>query len=175
MEHLEKKAVISPISKTGEGTERFHVMALTDIDGKRNGTSYYWYYSASKNENTEIVTSEGFETGKDNTRTMIEKWNNKAYGEQNASFAPKFLDVWGAIQEEVGKGWYVPSKEEWSAFGDRLNIDEINYKEKNLSEFYWTSSQVSEKNVWAESFMSGFMASNIISIHYSYIRLGTTF
>ena len=81
MEHLEKKAVISPISKTGEGTERFHVMALTDIDGKRNGTSYYWYYSASKNENTEIVTSEGFETGKDNTRTMIEKWNNKAYGE----------------------------------------------------------------------------------------------
>ena len=34
------KAVISP---TGTGEERFYIMALTDIDGKTNGTEYDWW------------------------------------------------------------------------------------------------------------------------------------
>ena len=39
------KDVISPI---GEGTERFYIMALKDVDGQQNGTEYDWYNAANR-------------------------------------------------------------------------------------------------------------------------------
>jgi len=51
---------------------------------------------------------------------MIEKWNDKKYGKQNDNVTYK--DMWGEIQEEVNKGWFVPSRGEWSAFVYNLGI-----------------------------------------------------
>ena len=99
---------------------------------------------------------------------MLAKWNAKAYGEQNAK------DLWGQIQEQVNKGWYVPSRAEWAAFGGNLRIDKSNWKGKGLSEWYWSSSQYTTEHVC-------YVAFNDTFIYYqypdsaSYVRLGTTF
>ena len=113
------KAVISP---TGTGEERFYIMALTDIDGKRNGTEYDWYNAAYSTKISDwlTITSTEFGTGKTNTATMIAKWNAKAYGAQDTCSSHK--DMWGQIQEQVSKGWFVPSRAEWAAFAGKFEI-----------------------------------------------------
>ena len=153
------KPVISP---TGTGEERFYIMALTDIDGKTNGTTYCWYYAAdsTKIEDYATVTSTGFGTGKTNTANMIEKWNKPAYGDQDACPESEggHKDMWGQIQEQaskpapVSKGWFVPSKEEWAAFVGELGISSNESNEKyygklGLSSSYWSSSLYSS-NKW---------------------------
>ena len=50
-------------------------------------------------------------------------------------------DIWGQIRTLVNKGWFVPSKDEWSAFGGELGITKENYKAKGLEKCsYWSSS-----------------------------------
>ena len=165
------KDVISPI---GTGKDRFYIMALTDIDGKRNGTSYNWYNAAyGKINNYATVTSEDFGTGKSNTTTMISKWNAKAYGDQGSK------DMWGQIQEKVNNGWFVPSRAEWSAFGGELGISKDSSNEKyygnfGLSNYYWSSSQNSANNAWYAYFIYGSMIGNGVNSSY-YVRLSATF
>ena len=149
------KPVISP---TGTGEERFYIMALTDIDGKTNGTYYDWYHAASDKgiSDWSTITSTEFGTGKTNTATMIAKWKAKAYGAQDTDSDHK--DMWGQIQEQaskpapVSKGWFVPSKEEWAAFVGELGISSNESNEKyygklGLSSSYWSSSLYSS-NKW---------------------------
>ncbi len=116
-----EKDVLSP---TGSGAGRFYVMALSDIDA--NG--HYWYYNAYGNMSDYYTTTSGdFGTGRANTETMISKWNNSGYGEQNAN------DMWGLIQNEVENGWFVPSRGEWAAFAEELGITKSNYTNFGLS------------------------------------------
>ena len=145
------KDVISP---TGTGKDRFYIMALTDIDGKRNGTYYDWYNAASNTaSNTGMsdyatTTSGDFGKGKSNTTTMIAKWNAKAYGDQDQC-SSKHKDMWGQIQEKVNNGWFVPSRAEWSAFGGELGITLSNYGKFGLNDdYYWSSSQYGDDNAW---------------------------
>ena len=103
---------------TGNGNERFYVMALADFD---RGTIHCWYRGATGHmSDYSTTTSENFGTGKQNTKNMIEKWNNKVYGEQDAD--SNYKDMWGQIKTKVNEGWFVPSRGEWSAFGEELEI-----------------------------------------------------
>ena len=169
------KDVISP---TGTGKDRFYIMALTDIDGKRNGTYYDWYNAAyGQMSDYATTTSEDFEKGKSNTTTMISKWNATAYGAQNNCSAHK--DMWGQIQEKVNNGWFVPSRAEWLAFGGELGISEDSSNEKyygnfGLSNSYWSSSQSSAHGAWFANFYLGSMGFNTVSGNY-YVRLSATF
>ena len=171
------KDVISP---TGTGKDRFYIMALTDIDGKRNGTYYDWYNAAYNTGMSDYATttSEDFGTGKSNTTTMISKWNAKKYGEQDQC-SSGHKDMWGQIQEKVNNGWFVPSRAEWSAFGGELGISKDSSNEKyygnfGLSNYYWSSSQYSALNAWYASFINGYMF--YLSVDgYHYVRLSATF
>ena len=169
------KDVISP---TGTGKDRFYIMALTDIDGKRNGTYYDWYNAAyGQMSDYATTTSEDFEKGKSNTTTMISKWNATAYGAKNNCSAHK--DMWGQIQEKVNNGWFVPSRAEWLAFGGELGISEDSSNEKyygnfGLSNSYWSSSQSSAHGAWFANFYLGSMGFNTVSGNY-YVRLSATF
>ena len=169
------KDVISP---TGIGKDRFYIMALTDIDGKRNGTYYDWYNAAFDQMNDyATTTSEDFGKGKSNTTTMISKWNATAYGAQNNCSDHK--DMWGQIQEEVKNGWFVPSKAEWSAFGGELGITRDSSSEKyygnfGLSSYYWSSTQYGTDLAWSELFGNGYVGFYYVSTSH-YVRLSATF
>ena len=157
-------------AKDTDGKPRFYVMALNDIDEK----SYNWYFAANGKMNDYAkTTSIEFGKGESNTKNMIEKWNEEAYGEQNACLPTKdflgrpvssYKDLWGQIQEQVNNGWYVPSREEWAAFGYNLN--------KDLGGTHWSSSQYCTDEAWrAENYhISGDSVCSKGSV-----RLGTTF
>ena len=169
------KDVISP---TGTGIERFYIMALTDIDGKRNETYYDWYNAAyGQMSDYAETTSVDFGKGKSNTTTMISKWNAKAYGDQDKCSSHK--DMWGQIQKEVNNGWFVPSRAEWTAFAGEFGITEDSsnnkyYENFGLSYYYWSSSQSSSYNAWPMYFDSNHMNGNGVSNSYS-VRLSATF
>ncbi len=162
-------------AKTTNGTPRFYVMALTDIDGKQNGTYYDWYNAANNMNDYASTTSVDFGKGASNTRNMLAKWNAKAYGAQNACSSHK--DLWGQIQEKANKGWYVPSRAEWAAFGGNLGINTLNYAKNGLSYYYWSSSQCNTNVAWYANFNNGYVGSynvNGVGDNFS-VRLGTTF
>ena len=168
------------LTATGEGKDRFYVMALEDF--REEGSLYYWYYSAGDGEGAEIVTAGGFGTGKANTISMIEKWNASAFGTQNGGV--EYKDVWGPIQDSAeydiveeandsGK-WFVPSMSEWYAFAGELEIAEDCYGSFLLEPNYWSSSQYDATDtrymeLSTECFGSSFNAS------YNCIRLSVTF
>ena len=165
------KDVITP---TGTGKDRFYIMALTDIDGKRNGTYYDWYNAAYGKMNDYATTTSGdFGKGKSNTTTMIAKWNAKAYGDQDQC-SSGHKDMWGQIQEKVNNGWFVPSRAEWAAFGGELGITSGNYGNFGLSNYYWSSSQSGANNAWYANFNYGCMDYNDVNTNY-YVRLSATF
>lgn len=141
-------------------------MALSDIDTN----TYTWHTNAYTSGISEYntVTSESFGSGKTNTATMIAKWNSSAYGKQADD------DMWKVIQTQVNKGWFVPSKEEWSAFAKNLNINKTNYVNHNLSDYYWSSSLRTKTSAWTAHFSRGYVSSNDINRNY-YVRLSATF
>lgn len=166
--------VIAPIDGT-TGNDRFYVMALDDFDSNQ----YAWYTFAVGNLNpvynvgetaNDFAASYEEPTGKINTQRMIKSWNESQYGEQYE------FDIWGIIQDEVEKGWFVPSKSEWAAFGDAFNIDDGNYEDEyNLSEYYWSSSQHDEnENTYMMNMAYGIIDISGVAVAY-YIRLATTF
>ena len=177
------KDVISPTG-TGTGTDRFYIMALTDIDGQINRTGYDWYnaaYSYNNNKGMEDFASTtfiGFGKGKTNTTTMISKWNAESYGDKNQC-SDGHLDMWGQIQTQVNNGWFVPSKEEWEAFAGELGISENSSNEKyygnfGLSDFYWSSSQGSADGAWCALFVMGVMFNYDVN-DCNCVRLSATF
>ncbi len=154
----------------GEGEYRFYVMALEDFN---TGTSYCWYDAARGNmDDYATATSLDFGTGKANTEAMIAKWNSSAYGAQNDNGT--YLDMWGAIQDKVAEGWFVPSRGEWGAFGDNLGITTDNYLNSGLSDWCWSSSQDGTYTAWAALFTNGYMTGGSVNGH-GYVRLSATF
>ena len=155
------------LKATENGKDRFYVMALSDIDSN----TYTWYTSAYSRgiSDYNTITSERFGSGKTNTATMIAKWSSNAYGNQADT------DMWKVIQTQVNKGWFVPSKGEWSAFGKNLSIDETNYTNHNLSEYCWSSSLRNKNFALIAYFNSGCMGINGINLKSSYVRLSATF
>ena len=155
------------------GNERFYVMALDDVDSN----IYCWYEAAWDYGMSDYAstTSTLFGSGKQNTKNMISKWNSSSYGAQNIG---SDTDVWGlsTVQSKINENpaWYVPSKEEWSAFGQELGITSSNYQDKGLSYNYWSSSQYGASSAWYATFVSGFMSSYGAYNVYC-VRLGTTF
>lgn len=153
----------------GEEEDRFYVMALEDF----NIGCYCWYDAAYGNmDDYATATSLDFGTGKANTEAMIAKWNSSAYGAQNDNGT--YLDMWGAIQDKVAEGWFVPSRGEWIAFGDNLGITTDNYVNYGLSDWCWSSSQHNTNFAWIASFYNGFMFNGDVNGR-SYVRLSVTF
>ena len=164
------KDVLTP---EGEGEDRFYVMALTDVTPD---TGYCWYQSAyyidGGMSDYETYTSTDFGKGKENTEKMIEKWDESGYGEQNHNRS--YDDIWGAIKPEVEDGWFVPSRDEWSAFAEELGITKKNYDEFGLNRYYWSSSQKDEYTAWHAIFPNGYMLGDDVTWGRS-VRLCTTF
>ena len=161
------KDVITP---TGTGSERFYIMALTDFN---NGTTYDWYNTATgKMTDYSSTTSVGFGKGKSNTSAMISKWNSKKYGEQDKCSSHK--DIWGQIQAKVDKGWFIPSRAEWAAFGEELKISQEKYADYELSPYYWTSSQRNSNLVWGASIDDQYVYDGKVNNNY-YVRLSAMF
>lgn len=129
--------------------DRFYVLALADFDSN----THCWYNKAT---NMTDYTSTSFGSGKENTSKMITAWNNKKFGEQNGNSS--YPDVWGVIQDKANAGWFVPSRDEWNAFGAFFKVggegssygpdgqhtftDYYDYNEAyKLSDWCWSSSQ----------------------------------
>lgn len=174
-----KRDVLSP---KGSGKNRFYIMTLKDfststyVDEKNDINSYpayksfYWYYNAvgimSDYSNT---TSSEFETGITNTETMIKKWNNEDYKEKDKR------DVWKHIQTKYNEGWFIPSKQEWSAFANELGITSENYKTIfKLNNRYWSSSQRTASNIWFPDFYEEKIVGGVVRCLNS-VRFATTF
>ena len=143
------------LTLSGDGNDRFYVMAFTNIG---TGTYKLGFLMSG--------TTTTFGSGKTNTQTLIGKADfNSSLKEQ--------------IQPKVNKGWFIPSKEEWSAFGGELGIMPSNYSAKGLSPVYWSSSQnmTSTYDAWQADFTSGFMRGYNTNHNYGsyYVRLATTF
>ena len=117
-------------------------------------------------------TSKAFGKGKDNTQNMITKWNDSGYGAQDDN------DMWKLIQDKVKQGWFVPSKEEWSAFAVMLEgkgLRTSNYSSDfGLQNWYWSSSQNNASGAWGAYFIIGYMYDTNVNNTY-YVRLASTF
>ena len=167
-EHFGTGKVIAPIEGNDDSkNDRFYVMKLDDFTIE-NDIAFSWYNNAIGLDNILSPSTNDFGDGKTNTTTMVSKWNSTAYGAQNAR------DMWGTIQDEVGKGWFVPSKSEWAAFGAAFEITGGNYITFGLRGGYWSSSQYSTGG----AYYAGIDYGNIYYygvIGNFYVRLATTF
>ena len=167
--HFGDHPVIAPVDGTS-GNDRFYVMALSDI----SSLFYYWDYDY---HDIYYGTSYNFGSGKENTRKLIDYWNdNPTAGSNGEYYDWNSDDIWPNIQSKYNKGWFVPSKEEWSAFGANLGITSSNYyKTFGLEDIYWSSSQrVDDYNAWYADFHNGYL--NYYNVHSgTYVRLATTF
>ena len=140
------------LTPSKDGNDRFYIMALTDV-----GTREYKLASSSSMSGTTST----FGSGKTNTQTLIGQ-------DLDSSLKEK-------IQPKVNKGWFIPSKEEWSAFGEELGITKSNYSAKGLSNWYWSSSTSGDLFAWSARFSKGYMCTHISDIYSIYVRLATTF
>ena len=165
--------LIAPIEGT-TGVDRFYVMALEDVNP---GTYYCWYGAASgKLDNTVATSDNDFGAGKANTADVMAKWKAETWGAQNDNGT--YDDMWGAIEEQVNNGWFVPSKSEWSAFGDmavtELGLTTGNYSSYGLSDWYWSSSQNNAYRAYRARFNTGYIGFDSVNSN-TYVRLSATF
>ena len=177
-EHFGTGKVIAPMEETS-GNERFYVMSLEDINP---GTIYCWYDAAVGNLDSSYnvsTTANDFAvagaepTGRINTKRMIASWNAEEYGAQNDNST--YDDIWGVIQDEVARGWFVPSKSEWAAFGAAFEITSSNYSSTyGLGDFYWSSSQNGTNYAYIAFFYNGNFSRNNVNGN-GYVRLATIF
>jgi|GEM_PF-584852 len=158
------------LTSLGDGTERFYVMSFKDIATNK----CTWYKNAHGKMNASD-TSPYFGKGKSNTATMIAKWNANKDSDTNGYGLQSTSDLWGQIQTEVNNGWFVPSKEEWNAFGGEIGINFSNYSKKGLNSTYWTSSQFGTSKAFRVLIASnGWMYYSDCNVNF-YVRLATTF
>ena len=161
------------------GNERFYVMSLEDINP---GTDYCWYdaawnkldssYNVSTTAN-DFAVAGAEPTGRINTERMIASWNAEEYGAQNDNSTDD--DIWGVIQDEVARGWFVPSKSEWSAFGAAFEITRSNHSSTyGLGYYYWSSSQLGTTRAYSATFIDGRIDDYNVDFDNS-ARLATTF
>ena len=162
------KPVIAPVDKNDTRTDRFYVMALEDV---KLG-SYLWYDAAyGELDKTVTYSTNDFGAGRENTEYAMNKWTNSLWGTQNDG---SYDDMWGAIQTQVGEGWFVPSKAEWSAFGDAFNITSSNVVDY-VSAYYWSSSKHDNYTAYYAHFAYGSIAVSAVNTDGYYVRLSATF
>ena len=151
--------------------DRFYVMALEDINP---GTYCCWYYEAIGKLDKKVNFSDNdFGTGKENTAYVMAKWNSENWGAQNGN--AKHADMWGVIKEQVNNGWFVPSKSEWAAFGDNLDIRTSDYTTYGLKGQYWSSSQYTTDIAFVAKF-SNYCCINFLFVdNNTSVRLSATF
>ena len=181
-----EKEVLVPATNSTGTKDRFYVMTLEDFTNNSKNR-FYWYYNAGEKLDRKIESSAiDFGEGKQKTIDMVIDWNNNTtkYGEQTtASSENDYIDLWGAIQDgqynivstaSDSKKWFIPSKSEWSAFGEELGITQDNYANKGLSDWYWSSSQNNAYYAYDALFYDGYINGHDVN-NYSYVRLSTTF
>lgn len=187
-----EKEVLVP-ARNSTGTEdRFYIMSLENFKTADYET-FYWYYNALGKLDRGIAKSTiDFGEGKENTIKMLNDWNNNTatYGAQTiASSGKARIDLWGAIQDnqyelvqtaQDSKKWFVPSKSEWCAFGEELEIKTRGYAICGLGGWYWSSSQ--GKSVYGyhfgylANFYNGGMSCDYNSVNVvCAVRLSATF
>ena len=164
-------------------------MALEDFKyGSMTGANigkYYWYKNAKGKMTTYATdTDTDFGRGYLNTKNMIAKWNASGTSEGYLESSQDDYDIWKHIQNEHKRGWYIPSRQEWSAFNYYLSTrtNDIvvfgrngNYKNKyNLEVSYWSSSLYYPHSAWVSVSGSGRMDECNVDIA-NYVRLGITF
>ena len=179
--HFGDHPVIAPKEGTS-GKDRFYVMALSDISSSK----YYWdYYYDTEYNNKNYNTSENFVTGKSNTEKMVNYWNTHSSvyiesGQWKGMTINSWnsSDIWANVKDKFSKGWFVPSRAEWGAFGKNLGISTWDIASSfGLSDGYWSSSQVSLGTyyyAWNADFYYGGVGSDFVDVNY-YVRLSTTF
>lgn len=179
-----EKEVIYPVDGTS-GAERFYVMALKDLDEEQ----HYWYYNAFENKSLDNIEANSvvdfkYSNGKVKTGEMIQKYKNGDYGVpyENESYT----ELWGLVtlKKKVEQGWFVPSRAEWSAFGDMLftskylpeKVTTDNYNNYGLKVSYWASSQNSNYLAWSAHFYFDGGCVSYLYVHdITYVRLSATF
>lgn len=180
--------------------DRFYVMALADNFNNRYDSHFYaWYSNAyGKMNDYSTYTSTEFGQGKENTRKMIARGNNNGkdpYDSNNTSDYGVLSDddVWKAIPSLVDKGWFVPSRDEWNAFGAFFKVGGdgskhglFDDKEHTFTDYYdynkvyklsdgcWSSSQFSADMAYSAGFRYGSLG--IADVNNNLIlRLSSTF
>ena len=195
--------------------DRFYVLALADFDSNK----HCWYNKATDMNAT--YTSTSFGSGKENTSKMITAWNDKKYGEQTIvssingiypnltyklasciKISPAisgYSDVWGVIQDKAKAGWFVPSRDEWNAFGAFFKVGGeyskrgLDGNEHTFTDYYdyinvykltsgcWSSSQYDANQAFGVGFRYGYSGnfyvdngSDLLDYGLS-VRLGSTF
>ncbi len=172
--------LIAPMEGT-TGADRFYVMALENINP---GTTRYCWYDAAYGKLDKIVESSynDFGDGDENTAYVMAKWDlgtaTGGWGVQNDNAT--YDDIWGAIKEQVNEGWFVPSKSEWSAFGDmlfsKIGVNTSNYNDYGLNGWYWSSSQYNAFNAYLTGFGTGHINLDNVNGNSNYcVRLSATF
>ena len=181
------------IEKEGtSGNDRFYIMALEDIDN----SIHTWYKDAwdiiaeiGKMDDYLTYTSTKFGQGKSNTEKMVarskefrgsipELYKSVGYGNYGNI---NENDIWfeDNVRNFSVKGWFVPSKEEWSAFANNLGISKNMenteyYKNHKLRDWYWTSSQCSNSKAWRADFSLNSMYIGDVFLEFA-VRLAKTF
>ena len=184
-----KKPVISAV-KNSNGKDRFYVMALEDIDN----STHYWYHNAYEKlpngkltEETDGRVVDGeendFGTGKENTKYWLGKYNTIEEATEDSN------DMWNIIQSDESKSkyplekWFVPSKSEWSAFGDMMfksienggiGTNSTEFTKYGLNDRYFSSSQRNEGYHFSASFREGSIRTYRVD-DTELVRLSTTF
>ena len=128
-------------------------------------SAYRWSASSS----VTVSTEEGFGSGRSNTKEMLEREGSNSN------------TIWGVIngntgeERDEGPEWFVPSREEFAAFGAAFGIDDSNYSSiYGLSSPYWSSSQDGTSTAYgANFFYGGINTYNVRSSNF--VRLATTF
>ena len=106
---------------------------------------------------------------------MLAKWKSEEWGTQNRNGT--YQDMWGAIEDKINAGWFVPSKSEWSAFGDytaKLGVTTSNYSNYGLKDWYWSSSQYGAYDAYLAYFVNCSIA-NVRVDFGTCVRLSATF
>jgi len=157
-----KQEVLAPIL---DGQDRFYIMALNNV----NSDAFTWYESATYEQIKDYytITSSKFGTGKLNTLSMLIKWNNSEYGKKKQN------DLWNKIKIQVQNGWFIPSKEEFSCFGTSLGLTKLNFLDKGLNPYYWTSSLNNTSSAFHISLIQECMKPFHIC-NFSHVRLAAT-
>ena len=172
------KDVLSPM---GIGKDRFYIMSLEDIKDEEHENRFCWYDAAyddgGKLDKIVATDANDFGSGKENTSYVMAKWDAEEWGAKNDNGT--YNDLWGAIKGEVAKGWFLPSKSEWSAFGDMLctkcGVTSKNYNQTfNLGNWYWLSSQYNANYAYHANFDGCCISGNHVNGNEC-ARLSTTF
>ena len=159
------------------GIPRYYILSLANYDGNE----HLWYRNAlNKMSDYSTFTSRAFGKGKENTEKMIERMKNHSdkkytvdYGEATTG---TYADIWNIIEDKVKEEWFVPSKEEWAAFGSYLNTSKTGtYENYGLSGWYWSSSQSGDGYAWCVGFDVGCVGGHETVNGAASLRLCATF